>query len=56
MDPFDGKPLRFKRLANGYMIYSIGRDLHDDGGKEEPPSTTGVAKTENYDITFTVER
>jgi len=25
-DPFDGKPLRFKRLTKGYVIYSIGKD------------------------------
>ena len=28
-DPFDGKPLRYRRLAKGYMIYSVDRDLKD---------------------------
>jgi hypothetical protein len=49
-DPFDGKPLRFNRLPKGYLIYSIGEDGVDNGGREWNPDTkTG-------DITFTVER
>jgi hypothetical protein len=43
-DPFDGKPLRYKKLAKGYVVYSIGEDKVDDGGDEKK------------DITFTVER
>ncbi|HET6250920.1 MAG TPA: hypothetical protein VFE47_24740 [Tepidisphaeraceae bacterium] len=32
LDPFDGKPMRY-RLENGdAIIYSIGKDLKDDGG------------------------
>ena len=53
VDPFDGQPLRYKKLAKGYVIYSIGEDLTDDGGKEQIP---GAAKSDHYDITFTVER
>lgn len=43
-DPFDGQPLRYKKLAKGYVVYSIGEDGRDDGGDEKK------------DITFTVER
>lgn len=32
-DPFDGKPLRYKKVDRGYLIYSIGDDGKDDGGK-----------------------
>jgi hypothetical protein len=32
-DPFDGQPLRFRKQAAGYVLYSIGADLKDDGGK-----------------------
>ncbi len=32
-DPFDGKPLRFRRSEDGVMIYSVGTDGSDDGGK-----------------------
>ena len=35
MDPFDGEPLRYRRLETGYMVYSVGRNLVDDGGAEK---------------------
>jgi hypothetical protein len=34
-DIYDGKPLRFKRLENGLVIYSIGPDGEDNGGNIE---------------------
>jgi hypothetical protein len=54
-DPFDGKPLRYHRLTKGYVVYSVGVDGHDDGGREKPPGLKPVVQTP-YDITFTVER
>jgi hypothetical protein len=54
-DPFDGQPLRYHHLAKGYVIYSIGSDGHDDGGREKPADWKSSDKT-TYDITFTVER
>jgi hypothetical protein len=51
-DPFDGEPLRFKRRATGYVVYSIGSDLRDDGGSEGDPKKPSSAK----DITFILER
>jgi hypothetical protein len=44
LDPFDGQPLRYKKLPKGYVVYSNGEDGKDDGGDEKK------------DITFTVER
>jgi hypothetical protein len=32
-DPFDGKALHFHRLDDGVVIYSIGPDGKDNGGK-----------------------
>jgi hypothetical protein len=32
-DPYNGEPLHVKRLPNGWLVYSVGRDLKDDGGK-----------------------
>jgi ABC-type transport system involved in multi-copper enzyme maturation permease subunit len=32
-DPFDGKPLRYRRLPDGVVIYAVGFDGTDDGGK-----------------------
>ena len=40
-DPFDGRPLRIHRLPDGVVIYSVGPDRVDDGGKldrKEPGS------------------
>jgi hypothetical protein len=51
MDPFDNGPLRYQKLAHGYLIYSIGPDFKDDGGKEKPASTDDFT---GYDITFRV--
>ncbi|MCW5556148.1 MAG: hypothetical protein KIS67_28840 [Verrucomicrobiae bacterium] len=48
-DPFDGRPLRFRLLTRGYVIYSIGPDGQDNGGKDM--NSTGYS-----DITFNVRR
>ena len=32
-DPYDGQPLRWRRTKTGAVIYSVGRDMIDDGGK-----------------------
>jgi hypothetical protein len=55
LDPFDGQPLRYHRLVMGYVIYSVGSDGHDDGGREKAADWKSGDKT-TYDITFTVER
>jgi hypothetical protein len=54
-DPFDGQPLHYHQLGKGYVIYSVGRDGHDNGGRERPSDAKRSDKTE-YDITFTVEQ
>jgi hypothetical protein len=51
-DPFDGAPLRYKRAERGFVVYSVGEDGKDDGGKEEPRKKQG----ETYDLVFRVER
>jgi hypothetical protein len=51
-DLFDGQPLRFKKLPRGYVIYSVGFDGVDDGGRESP-NRNSVA---GFDLTLTVER
>jgi hypothetical protein len=32
LDPYDGKPIRYKKLADGVIVYSVGPDGKDDGG------------------------
>ena len=58
LDPFDGQPLRFKRLDQGYVVYSIGRDGRDGGGKEKPLLSVKMPaeQRQRYDVTFTVNR
>jgi len=46
VDPFDGRPLRYRKQVAGYVLYSIGPDLKDNGGKR----TNG----NGGDIVFTV--
>jgi hypothetical protein len=37
VDAFDNKPLRYRKTAAGFLIYSIDRDLRDDGGMKLQP-------------------
>jgi len=53
-DPFDGKPLRYKTLPKGYVVYSVGEDREDNGGTEK--NSKGLSYVPGTDITFTVER
>lgn len=32
LDPYDGKPLRSRRVKDGVVIYSVGQDATDNGG------------------------
>lgn len=53
-DPFDGKELRYKKLETGFVVYSIGEDESDDGGKEKPREKSSYDAP--VDVTFTVQR
>jgi hypothetical protein len=46
LDPFDGRPLRYRKQGAGYVLYSAGSDLEDDSGER----MTG----KEGDIVFTV--
>jgi len=39
LDPFTGKPLKFKLKGNAFVVYSVGRDLKDDGGTPRTKSS-----------------
>jgi hypothetical protein len=47
-DPFDGRPLRLRPLPDGIVIYSVGPDRRDDGGKLDRKN----AEAANTDIGF----
>jgi hypothetical protein len=47
VDPFDGKPLRIKHTGAGWLVYSVGKNLQDDGGKLDDDRTdVGVGPIE----------
>jgi hypothetical protein len=51
LDPFDGQSVRYKKLPVGYVVYCLGLDFTDNGGREgEQGEHSG------FDTTLTVER
>jgi hypothetical protein len=52
-DPFDGKPLRYTRRDRGYVVYSVGEDARDDGGK---PPAEAARTSAAWDFAFQVYR
>jgi hypothetical protein len=53
VDPFDGQPLRYRKQDTGYLLYSIGPDLKDDGG-QRPPVGKGDSTSGTSDLVFEV--
>jgi hypothetical protein len=43
LDPFDSSPLRYRRLDDGVVVYSVGSDGQDNGGKfDKNPAKEGT--------------
>lgn len=40
-DPFNGEPLHVKKTPQGWLVYSVGWNFKDDGGKLDAPNNTG---------------
>jgi len=53
-DPFDSNELRYRKLEPGFVVYSIGEDLSDDGGKERKRHGKRSEESKNWDVTFIV--
>ena len=51
-NPFNDNPIRYKQTNPGYILYSVGEDGEDDGGKERDKKR----QDEPYDLTFIVTR
>jgi hypothetical protein len=47
-DPYDGRPLRYRRLPDGVIVYAVGPDGKDDGGRLDAAS----AGREGSDVGF----
>ena len=48
-DPFTGKGYIYKRKGKGFIIYSLGDNLRDDGGLRRK------AREKDYDIVWKCE-
>jgi hypothetical protein len=48
-DPFNGQPLHYRTQGAGYVVYSLGPDLKDDGGRRRTGGSGGKG-----DIVFAV--
>jgi type II secretory pathway pseudopilin PulG len=55
LDPFDGNQLRYNKTAQGYLLYSIGPDRVDDGGRNPLPLIS-KGNIPVGDITLSVRR
>ena len=53
MDPFDGRPVRYRRQEKGYSIHSVGRDRKDDDA-QIPASNRG--RTVEPDVVLRIRR
>ena len=54
IDPFDGKPLRYRTLEEGFVIYSVAEDGVDNGGGAA--NAAGETFGPGVDISFTIAR
>jgi competence protein ComGC len=49
-DPYDGKPLRWKRTQTGLIVYSISKDKIDDGGKLNRDNPIAVGSDIGFEL------
>jgi hypothetical protein len=52
IDPFDGQPIRYRPGPPGYLLYSVGEDGQDNGGRERDEKDDNAP----YDLCFIVTR
>jgi hypothetical protein len=48
-DRFSVKPLIYRPGEKGYLLYSVGQNLRDDGGQRESSSSSGKSSEERKD-------
>ena len=52
LDPFDGRPVRYRRIPDGIMLWSIGENMVDNGG--DVPRLEGQRSEGTRDVTVVV--
>lgn len=55
LDPYSDKPLLYRQINPGYIVYSIGADYEDDGGVDVSQKQPGQ-KWRDLDFALTVRR
>jgi len=50
IDPFSGRPLRYRKSGTDWLVYSVGYDRDDDGGR--PPGNQDHVTWEDGDISL----
>ncbi|AIE84998.1 hypothetical protein OP10G_1630 [Fimbriimonas ginsengisoli Gsoil 348] len=50
IDPYSGKPFRYRREGTGFLLYSIGADKTDDGGAPRDPTDSHATFDESVRI------
>ncbi len=56
VDPFDGKPLRFRRANGQITIYSVGENGRDDGGQTESDPRSSSANDLEFHLRDVLSR
>ncbi|MEA3401030.1 MAG: hypothetical protein U9R79_07275 [Armatimonadota bacterium] len=56
VDPFSGERLRYRRDGDGFVLWSLGPDLDDDGGVSRHQVSRAQRGDEDYDLVFTCTR
>ncbi|MGC9320486.1 MAG: hypothetical protein ACP5KN_20800, partial [Armatimonadota bacterium] len=56
VDPFSGERLRYRRDGDGFVLWSLGPDLDDDGGVSRQQVSRAQRGDEDYDLVFTCTR
>lgn len=54
-DPFTGRALQYRPQESSFVLYSVDRNGHDDGGRQKSLNAKS-SDTTDYDLVFTVER
>lgn len=54
LDPFSSKPLRFVRQENKFEIYSVWKDLEDNGGQNRLDPTDTENEMRDCGVTFAI--
>ncbi|HUU86100.1 MAG TPA: hypothetical protein VM243_21595 [Phycisphaerae bacterium] len=56
LDPYVDEPLHYRRDGEGFVLYSVGSNQVDDGGREATLATTGTQARWEGDLIYTEPR